>query len=73
MGRIYGCTPEMAQEAGSEKYLLFTASLRAVTENWIFRIARTVTACLVLEPWRGDIHANSGYFFGTYGAVVRLP
>ncbi len=35
---FYGCTPEMAQEAGSEKYLLFTASLRADNGKLVFRM-----------------------------------
>ena len=36
---FYGCTPEMAQEAGSEKYLLFTASLRADNGKLVFRMS----------------------------------
>ena len=37
--KFYGCTPEMAQEAGSEKYLLFTASLRADNGKLVFRMS----------------------------------
>ena len=36
---FYGCTPEMAQEAGSEEYLLFTASLRADNGKLVFRMS----------------------------------
>ncbi len=36
---FYGCTPEMAQEAGSEKYLLFTASFRADNGKLVFRMS----------------------------------
>ena len=36
---FYGCTPEMAQEAESEEYLLFTASLRADNGKLVFRMS----------------------------------
>ena len=36
---FYGCTPEMAQEAESEEYLLFTASFRADNGKLVFRMS----------------------------------
>ncbi len=36
---FYGCTPEMAEEAESEEYLLFTASLRADASKLVFRMS----------------------------------
>ena len=52
MGQILWLHPEMAQEAGSEKYLLFTASLRADNGKLVFPNVGRLRLVLFLEPAR---------------------